>query len=331
MTPEAVSGAPNPFSPAPPRTLEHPDEVAAERRRQSARTSSRGELTLRHPSLERVSHDVGDLDEAALGDLLREDPDEAMALLADLARATDVGLRRAARRLARSIALRPPSAGATTPNGRPRLTTLPQPDGGDLDLDATLGRLDATPYLRGEDLHVRDWRRRGTAYVLLVDVSGSVAGARLATAVLAAGAMASRLRPGDELAVVAFARDALVLRAVDAAAPPGDVVDALLDLRGHGTTDVAHGLLVGLRQAARARSPRREVVLLGDGVATTGDDPTTVATDAARLGARIHVLAVDGADEAQTACRAIAGAGGGRVAPLLRPTDAAAALGAVLA
>ncbi|GAA1904436.1 vWA domain-containing protein [Lapillicoccus jejuensis] len=331
MTPETASGAPNPFSPSPPRVLEHPDEVGAERQRQAARTTSRAELTLRHPSLDRVSRDVGDLEEAALGDLLREDPDEAMALLADLARATDVRLRAAARRLARSIALRPPSAGAATPNGRPRLTTLPQPDGGDLDLDATLGRLDATPYLRGEDLHVRDWRRRGTAYVLLVDVSGSVAGARLATAVLAAGALASRLRPGDELAVVAFARDALVLRAIDAAAPPGDVVDALLDLRGHGTTDVAHGLTVGLRQAARARSPRREVVVLGDGVATAGGDASGVASDAGRLGARIHVLAVDDADEARTACRAIAAAGGGRVAPLRRPSDAADALATVLA
>lgn len=330
MTPETASGAPNPFSPSPPRTLEHPDEVAAERRRQSARTTSRAELTVRHPSLDRVSRDVGDLDEAALGDLLREDPDEAMALLADLARATDTRLRAAARRLARSIALRSPAAGAATPNGRPRLTTLLQPDGGDLDLDATLGRLDATPYLRGEDLHVRDWQRRGAAYVLLVDVSGSVAGARLATAVLAAGAMASRLRPGDELAVVAFARDALVLRAVDADTPPGDVVDALLDLRGHGTTDVAHGILVGLRQAARARSLRREVILVGDGIATTGDEPTTVATDAARLGARVHVLVVDDADEARAASGAIAAAGGGRTAPLLRPSDAAGALGTVL-
>lgn len=178
---------------------------------------------------------------------------------------------------------------------------------------------------------MRDWRRRGTAYVLLVDISGSVGGARLATAVLTAGAVATRLRPGDELAVLTFAKDVLVLRAIDGAGAPSAVVDALLDLRGSGTTDLAHGLRAGLAQARRARSPRRELLVLTDGLATAGVDPLRVARDAPRFGARVHVLALDDTPPAREATRALAATGGGRAVPLTAPYLAASAVSAALA
>lgn len=290
----------------------------------------RSELERRYPELPKVSPQVGTLDEAAMAAYAREDPDAAAALLADLAHATDREVRAAARRLAVRIALRPPVGRGWMPSGRPWLATFADPEGADLDLDATLARLDTTPRLRREDVRARDWERRGSAYVVVVDISGSVAGARLATAVLAAGAVATRMRAGDELAVVAFAGDALVLRTVDSARPPEDVLDVLLDLRGGGTTDLAHALTAALAQATRARSPRREVLLLSDGLHTDGDDPVPVAATAARAGARLHVLALADTQAARAACLALASAGHGRVASLTRPTLAASALEAVL-
>lgn len=238
-------------------------------------------------------------------------------------------MRAEARRLALALALRP-DPGARAPTGRRRLSTAADPDAADLDLDATLARLDVSPRLRGEDVRTRDWQRHGSAVVLVVDTSGSVTGRRLATGVLVAGAVAGALRPGDELAVVAFARDAVVVRPVDATARPADAVEGLLDLRGGGTTDLAHGLRVGLAQAARARAPRREVVVLTDGLVSAGDDPVPVARRAGRSGARVHVLGLAADDDATTACTALAAAGGGRHAPLLRPEDAPAAVAAVL-
>lgn len=308
-----------------------PAEVGRRLRRQASRTAGRDELSRRHAALAQVSPRLGVLDEAAWGGYAREDADAAAALLGDLAHATDRELRAAARRLAVRLALRPPPAALPTASGRHWLATQADPDGADLDLDATLARLDTSPRLRREDVRVRDWERRGRAYVVLVDASGSVAGARLATAVLTAGALAVRMRSGDQLAVVAFAEDALVLRPLDSARPPEETLDALLDLRGGGTTDLAHGLRAALGQAARALSPRREVLLLTDGLHTDGDDPLPVAAAAAPTGARVHVLALTDGAEAWAACAALAAAGGGRVVPLTAPTQAGHAVETVLA
>ncbi|HNJ98211.1 MAG TPA: hypothetical protein PLV13_08810, partial [Ilumatobacteraceae bacterium] len=60
---------------------------------------SRRELA-RHERFEQVSPEVGILDEDALEDAMREDPDGTMALLSDLAGATDRELRELAKRLA---------------------------------------------------------------------------------------------------------------------------------------------------------------------------------------------------------------------------------------
>ncbi|MGH9055036.1 MAG: hypothetical protein ACRDYY_04105, partial [Acidimicrobiales bacterium] len=64
---------------------------------QAARTASRQELEARHPQLLRVSPEVGLLDRDALAGALATDPDAGVALLVDLARATDRDLRRQAR------------------------------------------------------------------------------------------------------------------------------------------------------------------------------------------------------------------------------------------
>ncbi len=329
LTPDLAPGAPNPFEPAPPQALRSPSEVAEARRRSTARTAGRAELEARHPTLGRVSPQVGTFDDEAWAAVAREDPDAAAALLADLSHATDRAVRAAARRAALRVALRPPRSRRTT-TGRPALATSADPDGADLDLDATLARLDQAPRLRGEDLRSRDWERRGSAYVVLVDTSGSVAGGRLATGVLAAGAVAAALGPGDELAVVAFARDAVVLREIGSAAAPAEALDGLLDLRGGGTTDLAFGLRTALAEAARARSGRREVLLLTDGLRTAGADATVVARECGRAGARLHVLALSDEADALAACRALAAAGGGRCALLTGPSAAPDAVTEVL-
>ncbi len=62
-------------------------------RERGRRTLPRDQLAQRHGQLEQVSPAVGRLDEQAFHDLLRTDPDAAVALLADLGAATDPQLR----------------------------------------------------------------------------------------------------------------------------------------------------------------------------------------------------------------------------------------------
>ncbi|HWM21581.1 MAG TPA: hypothetical protein VNO51_17950, partial [Ilumatobacteraceae bacterium] len=63
------------------------------------RTTSRRELA-RNPRFEQISPDVGQLDEAAVDEALADDPDDLLAMLADLTGATDPRLRELAKRIA---------------------------------------------------------------------------------------------------------------------------------------------------------------------------------------------------------------------------------------
>lgn len=285
----------------------------------------------RHKHLDEVSPQVGALDEAALAGALEEDLDAGVSLLVDLTRATDPRLRDQARRVAASLVV--PAAriaGPSMAGGSARLG--PVRDGGvDLDLDATLDRLGEHPQVRAEDLRWRGWRRPGRAAVLLIDASGSVTGMPLVTAVVTAAALAGRVGPTDELAVVAFWSRSVVLRHMRDPSPASRAIDRVLALRGGDTTDLAGGLTAALSQIGLATAGRRDVIVLTDGMANEGGDPLPVASTSAALGAAVHVLALARDDDALQACRDLAGAGGGRLAVLTRAADAPAALADLLA
>jgi Mg-chelatase subunit ChlD len=287
----------------------------------------------RHDRMDQVSPEVGALDEAALAGALEDDLDAGVSLLVDLTRATDPRLRERARRLASSLLV--PAARVSGPSvagGSARLGPVRR-GGLDLDLDATIERVAEQPSASGprdDDLRWRGWRRPGRAVVLLIDASGSVTGAPLATAVVTAAALSARCGPADELAVVVFWSRSIVLRHIQDPAPPVRVIDRLLALRGGDTTDLAGGLTAALQQAALAGAARRDVVVLTDGMANEGGDPLTVASSAASVGVAVHVLALSPDDDALQACRALAGAGGGRFVALERAADAPHAVASVL-
>jgi Ca-activated chloride channel family protein len=247
-----------------------------------------------------------------------------------MARATDRVLRARARALAGELLL--PVArhgGDQRRRGAVRLVTSAR-DGLDLDLDATVERAGGGR-IGAEDLRWRRWERPGRAYVLLVDASGSVTGRPLATALVTAAALARRIGPDDQLAVVAFWSRAVVLRPVTSVEPATGVLDALFDLRGGDTTDLAGGLRAALAEAGRAVAGQRDVIALTDGMANAGDDPVEVAATAAAAGSRVHVLSLSDDASAVGACLAVAAAGGGRVAALPRPSVAPQALADILA
>lgn len=279
-----------------------------------------------------MSPEAGVLDENALAGM---DPGESLALLADMTRSSDRTLRARARLLATRLALRPSGVESPRGFGRPQLGLLTDPyAGADLDLDVTLNRLTGMHRPQLDDLVFRGWKRSSSAYLLVVDSSGSVAGERLATAVLTAGALCHRI--GDaELSVIAFWSRAVVLQPLAPAVSVSSLVDKLADLRGGGTTDIALALRAAFSQASLARAARREVLLLTDGVRTEGVDPVPVAGAAASLGVRLHVLALTppaGEESAgESTCRALAAAGAGRYASLSSPLDAPSAVSSVLA
>jgi Mg-chelatase subunit ChlD len=258
-----------------------------------------------------VSPEVGELDGAALATALDADPDAALALLAQLVTATDERLRAAARRLAARIVLDRVRRGAVRDRGAGRPRPVPADRGGDLDLDASA---EALLSARGErrapaldELVARDWGRPSLALCLVVDRSGSMTGDRLAVAALTAAACA--LRAPASYAVVGFAKEVELLRPLGGGREPGAVVDAVLRLRGHGTTALAAALRAATEQLAGARAERRVVLLLSDCRATDGEDPVPAARGVPEL---VVLAPADDPDEAA----ALVAAAGGRWAPV---------------
>jgi magnesium chelatase subunit D len=313
-----------PPSSAPPSAKEgdEADDAVAQARR---RTTSRRQLG-RNPTFEQVSPEVGELDEAAVDELMNDDPDAALALLADLAGATDERLRRLARRLAGRLFLEIGRRGAASRRGVGRLVTLPFCVEGDLDVDASIDALAESKAsgaaVDAERLRVRAWGKQTTALCLLVDRSGSMGGRPLATSAVAAAAIACR-QPED-YSVVAFGVDAVVVKSQDRPKSAERLVGDVLTLRGFGVTDVAGALRVAAEQLGRSTAGRKVVVLLSDCRQTADGDPLA----AARLIDELAVIAPSSDCEEATMFARLAGA---RLATVDGPSQIPAAITEALA
>jgi len=295
------------------------EEASAAVAEAGRRTTSRRELA-RHDRFSEVSPEVGELDPDAFDELYDDDPDAALALLADLTGATDERLRSLARTLAGRVITELARTGRITSRGIGRLVARRGGEG-DLDLDASLDAIvEARAAGTGPDvsqLVTRDWTRPGTAVCLLVDRSGSMTGERLAAAAVAAAAVV--VRHGADCSVVAFGTEAVVVRSQGDARDAEAVMTDLFRLRGHGTTDVAMALRTARAQLDRSRAGRRITVLLSDCRPTAGGPATAEAS------ALDELVIIAPADDTEDAA-ALAGEVGCRWIPLGGPTTVPDAL-----
>ncbi|NLA36373.1 MAG: VWA domain-containing protein [Actinobacteria bacterium] len=246
-----------------------------------------------------------------------------------MASATDQALRAKARALAARILVDLAKSGVATHRGIGRIDTrrAVAADGDvDLDrsLDAVVGARAAGQAISLDDLHVRSWVRPDTALCLLVDRSGSMTGERLATSALAAAAVT--YRHGHDCSVVAFGSNAIVVKSQDQSRHADGVADDLLQLRGHGVTDLGLAVRTAASQLGRSRAGRRVTLLLSDARSTSGDDPTADAAALAALGELVILCpAGDRAD-----AEALAEAAGARLVPVDGPGDVPRAIAEAL-
>ena len=289
------------------------------------KTTSRRELA-QQPNFEQVSPEVGELDEAAVDQAMQDDPDQTMALLADLTAATDPKLRELARRLAGRLFLDVSRRGPNRPRGIGKMVEMPyRPDRGDLDIDASIDAIvDAGrggSAIDPERLRVRGWAKPGTALCLMVDRSGSMGGKPLATSAVAAAAVAWRA-PRD-YSVVAFGKDVVVAKSQDAEKSSERVVNDVLALRGFGTTDLTSALRTAADQLSRSRAGRKVGILLSDCRSTVDGDFLAAA---AALDELVIIAPEGDSDEADAFARRV----GARLATASGPSSVAEALAQVL-
>lgn len=178
------------------------------------------------------------------------------------------------------------------------------PAEGELDLDATLEQ--PRPWAAG-DLQVARTAPREADVVLILDMSLSMTGEKIALVALAAAILRLKV---ERLAVVSFDTHAHALVRLAEAAPVREVVRRILRVPAQGYTNIEAGLLCGLERLREGSQRERVGVLMTDGVANVGAEPSA----AARRFPRLHVVQV-GPEEPQgtRACARMAEAGRGRV------------------
>ncbi|WP_211241365.1 VWA domain-containing protein [Pseudonocardia spinosispora] len=218
---------------------------------------------------------------------------------------------------------------ATTSGGSGRLASVPyRYNSDDIDLDRTLEVLTERPLPEDTDIVVRERVQVPRAIVLIIDVSGSMRGEKTKIAAATVGAVAGELASGGaaELAVVAFWKDAAIVRPMGPAPTGVGLLDDLLSIPAKGLTNVHFALSTGLAQLGLARARRRGAILLSDSVHNAGPDPRPVAARFPEL----HVLLeTDGEHDADLAAQ-LARAGRGRLAPISNHRQVAPALNTML-
>jgi len=242
------------------------------------------------------------------------------------------------RALARRIAARlsVPRRGwhrARVVGGSGQLASVPyRYNSDDIDLDRTLEVLTERPLPEDTDIVVRERVQVPRAVLLMIDVSGSMRGEKTRIAAAAVGALAGELAnsPATELAVVAFWRDAAIVRPMGPASSATgsglSLLDDLLSIPAKGLTNVHFALSTGLAQLRLARARRRCGILLSDAVHNAGPDPRPVA---ARFGELHVLLETDGEHDADLGGQ-LARLGHGRLAPIRGHRDVAPALNLML-
>ena len=304
--------------------FQRPQSAPARRRdraRSSAvRTVSRAELAAMYPSFTAVSPTLGQLDEEAFTRALAAGPEDAATLLADLSHATDRELRAAAHRLAARVFFRLGRAAQQPSTGVQRLGAGTAD--GDLDLERTIDRWSGPWPPAADELVTRGWQARRRAVCLLIDASGSMSG--LAVAIAAVAGASAVLAAGRRLspAILVFSQDITVLQAQGTHRPPGELVTELVQLRGHGVTNLAGALRAASAQLATAPAEERVALLLSDCLPTTGGDPAQALDGISRL----HVLCPLPSAESELAAATLARRGNGLSLPLRRLADVAPAL-----
>lgn len=168
---------------------------------------------------------------------------------------------------------------------------------------------------------------------LVVDTSGSMAGAKIENARAAARTLVNSLRDGDIVALDAFsdtARTIVPPTRLDAASRQ-DILRAINGLSVSGSTNMFEGLTLGEGQVAAAPATHtlRRVVVISDGIANVGPSTPEVLGAVAERGLRFRAQVTSlgvGNDYDERTLNALAVKSSGRLYHLSEPKEMASIL-----
>ena len=312
---QSAPGTPNPGAITAGGHLYYGDEA-----QQTAAGRPRGDRGSRafaqdYPALAEKLFNRNHVEPAELEAALAHEKDDPLQILGQMASFFDRSdLRALARRLAIELIVRQARRNVGTRSGRGKLTSAPYTgQATELDLERTLEILIDKPQVTEQDLFIWERRRRQRSYALMLDISGSMKGAKIFYAALALAAVAVRVQK-DPFAVIAFWRDAAMLKQLREAVRLETLLDQLLSLSGRGLTNLELGLRAGLDELDQAVTQERIGILFSDGLQTAGNPAGPLAASFPTL----HVVGTGESEESIASCRQLARLGNGRCAIVAR-------------
>ena len=147
-------------------------------------------------------------------------------------------------------------------------------DGAEIELDQSLERYTEQPeagILENLVSYRRSRERR--AFVMLLDHSYSMKGIKIILAAITAAAIAYHFK--QDYAILAFSNRVSVLKGIDDATGPEELLQHLFNLELQGDTNVRLALSDGLAQISRFE--RKMGLILTDGAWNQGGDPLEIA------------------------------------------------------
>jgi len=156
------------------------------------------------------------------------------------------------------------------------------PEEGELDIERTLdaGFSGELSLLQPQDLRLTRNIPRSAEVVAILDMSLSMTGEKIALIALSVAVLRCKL---DQLAVVSFDTQARPLVRVGEQVSLREMVRRILNVPAQGYTNIEAGLAMGLQELRRSRARERMGLLLSDGVANMGRNPSLLAPHYPRL------------------------------------------------
>ena len=190
------------------------------------------------------------------------------------------------RRIARRLHVRAKRRDRRAGRGAGGVRTMPYRfNSDDIDLDRTLEVLTERPIPEPTDIFVRERSGARRAIALIVDLSGSMDGEKIRVAAATVAALTAGL-VDDELAVIGFWKDAVVIKRLNERRSGERILRDLCRIPTKGLTNIHFALETALAMLASAEAERRVAILLSDVVHNAGPDPRNLA----RRFDRLHVL-----------------------------------------
>jgi hypothetical protein len=147
-------------------------------------------------------------------------------------------------------------------------------EGAEIELDRSVERYTEEPDQGVLDNIVSYRRNRErNAFVMMFDHSYSMKGLKIILAAITAASIAQHFK--EDYAILAFSNKVSVLKGVDEARGPEEVLKRLFALELYGDTDIRLAIEAGLREVGRFE--RKLGLILTDGAWNQGGDPLEVA------------------------------------------------------